>query len=122
MTAVRRRGAAARRGVAARRAGTFVGGLLVANSAPHLATAVTGRTHLTPLAGKESSPAVNLAWGLGNAVAGLALTRACAPTGDRRWDRSLVAFEAGTAAFALWMALSEAVLRVNTSGGAPRER
>jgi hypothetical protein len=28
-------------------------------------------------------------------------------------------FEAGAAAFALWMAVSAAVLRVNTSGGAP---
>jgi hypothetical protein len=80
---------------ALRQVGTFVGGLLVANSAPHLATAVTGKTHLTPLAGKESSPAVNLAWGLGNAIVGFALTRACARTGDRRWDRSLVVFEAG---------------------------
>jgi hypothetical protein len=102
-----------------RQVGTFVGGLLVANSAPHLATAVTGRIHLTPLAGKESSPAVNLVWGLGNAVGGLALTRACARTGDRHWDRSLVVFEAGTAAFALWMAVSETVLRVNTPGRAP---
>lgn len=97
-----------------RQAGAFAGGLLVANSAPHLATAVTGRTHLTPLAGRESSPAVNLIWGLGNALGGLALTRACARRGGRRWDRSLIAFEAGNAAFALWMAASEAVLRVNT--------
>ncbi|HEV2935110.1 MAG TPA: hypothetical protein VGY96_18415 [Streptosporangiaceae bacterium] len=60
-----------------RHVGAFVGGLLVGNSAPHLATAVTGRTHLTPLAGKDSSPAVNLVWGLGNALGGLALARAC---------------------------------------------
>jgi hypothetical protein len=39
--------------------------------------------------------------------------------GGRHWDRSLVVSEAGAAAFALWMAVSEAVLRVNTSGGAP---
>jgi hypothetical protein len=45
-----------------RLAGAFAGGLLMANSAPNLATAVTGHTHLTPLAGKESSPAVNLIW------------------------------------------------------------
>jgi len=76
------------------------------------------QTHLTPLAGKDSSPAVNLVWGLGNAVGGLALTRACARTSDRQWDGSLVVFEAGAAAFALWMAVSEAVLRMNTSGGA----
>jgi hypothetical protein len=95
----------------------FVGGLLVGNSAPHLATAVAGRTHLTPLAGRESSPRVNLVWGLGNAVGGYALMRACADPGDRHWDRSLVTFEAGAAAFALWMAVSEVVTRVNTSGG-----
>jgi hypothetical protein len=45
-----------------RLAGAFAGGLLMANSAPNLATAVTGHTDLTPLAGKESSPAVNLIW------------------------------------------------------------
>jgi hypothetical protein len=50
---------------------------------------------------------------------GPTVTRACARTGDRHWDRSLVVFEAGAAAFALWMAVSAAVLRVNTSGGAP---
>jgi hypothetical protein len=45
-----------------RQAGANAGGLLVANSAPPLATAVTGHTHLAPLAGKESSPKVNLLW------------------------------------------------------------
>lgn len=104
------------------RVGPFVGGLLVGNSAPHLATAATGRTHLTPLAGKESSAVVNLIWGLGNAVAGLALTRACANSPGRRWDGSLIAFEAGVAAFATWMAMSEAALRVNSAGGAIGER
>jgi hypothetical protein len=97
-----------------RRAGAFVGGLLVANSAPHLASAVAGHTHLTPVRGRNSSPRVNLVWGLANAVGGLALTRACARTGERRWDGSLLAFEAGAATFAMWMATSEAVLRVNT--------
>lgn len=103
-----------------RRRGPFAGGLLVGNSAPHLATAVTGRRHLTPLAGKDSAPAVNLAWGLGNVLAGLALTRACTRPGGGRWDRSLVAFEAGAADFATWMAASEAVLRVDTAGDAHR--
>jgi hypothetical protein len=70
------------------------------------------------VAGKESSPTVHLIWGLGNALAGLALTRVSTRTGSRRWDRSLVAFEAGVATFAIWMAASEAALRVNTSGHA----
>lgn len=39
---------------------SVVAGVLVANSAPHLATAVAGRQHLTPLAGRDSPPAVNL--------------------------------------------------------------
>ena len=98
-----------------KRAGAFVGGVLVGNSAPHLATAVTGRTHLTPLAGKESSAVVNLIWGLSNILAGLALTRAYTRSAERRWDESLIAFEAGVATFAIWMAASEAVLRVNTT-------
>lgn len=104
------------------RAGAFAAGVLVANSAPHLASAVTGRTHLTPLAGRQSSPKVNLLWGLGNAVGGLALTRACAGPGDRSWDRTLIAFEAGAAALATWMAVSEAIWRVNTSRAAPGQR
>lgn len=103
---------------ALKQVGAFIGGLLVGNSAPHLATAVTGRIHLTPLRGKESSAAVNLCWGLGNALAGLALTRACTRSAGRRWDGSLIAFEAGVATFAVWMAGSEAALRVNTAGDA----
>ncbi len=105
-----------------KRIGAFVGGLLVGNSAPHLATAVTGRTHLTPLAGKESSAVVNLIWGLGNALVGLALTRACTRSAGRQWDGSLIVFEAGVATFAIWMAASEAALRVNTADGAVDER
>jgi hypothetical protein len=70
---------------AMKQAGAFVGGLLV-GSPPHLATAVAGRTHLTPLAGRESSAAVNLVWGLGNVVAGLALTRAFTRSAGSRWD------------------------------------
>jgi hypothetical protein len=103
---------------AMKRAGAFAGGLLVGNSAPHLASAVTGRTHLTPLAGRESSAAVNLVWGLSSALAGLALTRACTRSAGSRWDESLIAFEAGVATFALWMAGSEAALRVNTASPA----
>lgn len=101
---------------ATKQIGAFIGGLLVGNSAPHLATAVTGRTHLTPLAGRESSAAVNLAWGLGNVLAGLALARVSTRSAGQRWDGSLIAFEAGVATFAVWMAGTEAALRVNTVG------
>lgn len=55
-------------------------------------------------------------------VLGLALTRASTRTGDRRWDQSLIAFEAGAAPFAIWMAASEAVLGMNTAGYRPGGR
>ncbi|WP_154795050.1 hypothetical protein [Occultella kanbiaonis] len=92
-------------------------GVLVANSVPHPGTAVTGRTHLTPIAGSESSPAVNLAWGAANAVGGLALLRAGSRPGGGAWDRRLVAFELGAAVFSVWMVASEALPHVNTPAG-----
>ena len=96
-----------------RAVGAFVGGVLVANSAPHLATAATGRVHLTPLAGRGSGPLVNLVWGAANLLGGLALTRAVVGAGCR-WDRSLVAFDAGVATFAAWMFVSERVMPLNS--------
>ena len=98
--------------------GAFIGGMLVANSAPHLATAITGREHLTPLAGRRSGPAVNLIWGLGNLVGGLALAKAAmkesGPDSDpRRWDGRLHAFEAGAVTFAAWMFVTERLMPVN---------
>jgi hypothetical protein len=106
---------------------SFVAGLLCANSLPHLATAVSDHQHLTPLAGRTSNRWVNLAWGALNLAGGLAL--AASPGGrGGRWDRRLVAFDAGAATFALWMAASEALLPLNTveakravtSSGRPR--
>ena len=35
---------------------SFMAGALVANSVPHLASGVTGHEHVTPLAGRRSSP------------------------------------------------------------------
>jgi hypothetical protein len=93
---------------------SFVAGVLVANSAPHLATAITGRRHLTPLAGKESGPGVNAAWAALNLAAGALLLRVSRRGGTDRWGGDLVAFESGYLAFASWMAGSERVLRVNT--------
>ncbi|WP_037365186.1 hypothetical protein [Nakamurella lactea] len=92
----------------------FLGGLLVGNCGPHLASAVTGRRHLTPLAGKDSSPAVNAVWGLLNLTGGLALVGRGARTGETRWDRRLVAFNAGVATFAVWMAGTEAAIPINS--------
>jgi len=93
--------------------GAFAAGVLCANSLPHLATAVTGHEHLTPLGGRRSSRVVNAVWGLMNLVGGLALIRGV-DSGGRRWDSKLVAFGAGAAVFAAWMAGSEAVLRMNS--------
>ncbi|PYF97353.1 hypothetical protein SAMN05216184_11562 [Georgenia satyanarayanai] len=93
----------------------LLSGVLVANSAPHLASAVAGRRHLTPLAGRDSSPAVNGAWGAANLAGGLLLLRrAAGAPSPSRWDERLPWFEAGAAAFSVWMAGSEIVLRVNT--------
>ncbi|MFC5299303.1 MAG: hypothetical protein ACTIMA_10295 [Brachybacterium tyrofermentans] len=97
------------------RAGAFTAGVLCANSLPHLATAVTGRRHLTPIGGAQSAPWINAAWGTANLLAGLALARRVAG-GEGRWDSRLVAFDLGAAAFATWMASSEAAMRVNWHG------
>jgi hypothetical protein len=92
----------------------FVAGLLCANSLPHLATAATGRRHLTPLAGRNSDHRVNLLWGTMNLAGGLALISRAA-RGGTRWDSRLVAFDAGAATFGTWMALSERFLKTNSS-------
>ena len=97
--------------------GAFAAGLLCANSLPHLATAVAAHGHLTPLGGRDSGPAMNALWGGMNLAAGLALLRATA-RGHGRWDARLVAFDAGAATFAAWMAISESTMRVNWDQGA----
>ncbi len=74
----------------ATRVRSLLSGVLVANSAPHLASAVARRRHLTPLAGRDSSPAVNGVWGAVNLAGGLVLLRrsAGAPA-TVRWDERL---------------------------------
>jgi hypothetical protein len=52
---------------------SLIAGVLVANSAPHLASAAAGRWHLTPLAGRNSGLAVNAVWGTLSLVGGLLL-------------------------------------------------
>lgn len=92
---------------------SFFAGMLVANGAPHLATAVSGRRHFTPLGFKESGAGVNTLWSGLNLAAGVALLLPSRRGGERRWDGDLVAFEAGCVVFAAWMAVTEAVSRMN---------
>src|SRR3954451_18488207 len=55
------------------RIASFVAGSLVPNAAPHLATAVTGRRHLTPVGGRDSGPGVNGVWAALNIGAAIGL-------------------------------------------------
>jgi hypothetical protein len=92
---------------------SFGAGSLIANAAPHLATAVTGRRHLTPLAGRDSGPGVNGVWAVINIGTAIGLLAWSARAKSSRWDTDLVAFGAGHIAFSAWMVTSEAVARVN---------
>lgn len=101
---------------------SFVAGMLAANSTPHLATAVTGRRHLTPLAGRNSGPGVNALWGVANLLGGLLLLSPDRHRVPGRWDDDLVALEAGSLAFAAWMAVTERLFPVNHGGVSARVR
>lgn len=96
----------------------FLGGVCAANSLAHLATAASGKEHLTPLAGRSSGPLVNAVWGAANLAGGLLLARVAGGS-RRRWDHRLLAFDSGAATFGLWMALSEGLARTNSG---PRAR
>jgi hypothetical protein len=104
------------------RARSFVAGVLVANSAPHLATAFASRQHLTPLAGRRSGPVTNAVWAALNLSAGAVLLRWSRREDRVRWDEDLLAFEAGYLLFAGWMAGSERFLRVNWDRDASSSR
>ncbi|MGH3623441.1 MAG: hypothetical protein ACRDQ5_16865 [Sciscionella sp.] len=92
----------------------MVAGILVANSAPHLASAAAKRQHLTPLGGRRSGPTVNGVWALINLAGGVLLLRASRRADVPRWDADLVAFESGYLLFALWMAGSERLFSINS--------
>jgi hypothetical protein len=89
------------------RVASFLAGMLVTNSSPHLATLITGRQHMTPLGGRTSGAALNGIWAALNLIGGLALLQLSRRRGGRRWDNDLPAFELGCLTFAAWMALSE---------------
>ncbi|SEE15270.1 hypothetical protein [Ruania alba] len=79
----------------------FGGGVLGANCVPHLVTAARRGRMLTPIAGEDSGPTANLAWGAINLTASVAL----AVSAHRRLDRraeGAVACAAGAATFGLW--------------------
>lgn len=95
---------------------SFVSGMLVANSAPHLASAAAGRRHMTPVAGRNSGPLVNAAWSAANLAGGVALLLPSRRAGTDRWDADLVAFGTGYVAFAAWMALTERLFPLNHDG------
>jgi hypothetical protein len=95
------------------RIAAFAAGALTANAAPHLATAVTGRRHLTPLAGRDSGPGVNGVWSALNLGTAIGLLVWSARGKGPRWDADLAAFGLGHLTFSAWMVASEAVARVN---------
>lgn len=92
---------------------SFIAGILMANSAPHAATAAAGLTHLTPLAGADSGPVVNGIWSAMNVAGSVLLLRAGRNGSTRKWDDDLLAFEAGYLVFAAWMAASERLFSTN---------
>lgn len=91
-----------------------VAGILVANSAPHLASAAARRQHLTPLAGRQSGAVVNGVWALANIAGAALLLRPSRRAGAKRWDADLLAFETGYVVFAAWMLGSERFLGTNS--------
>ncbi|MHA7172830.1 hypothetical protein [Arthrobacter monumenti] len=92
---------------------SFIAGMLAANSAPHLATAAAGRRHLTPLAGKQSGPAVNGIWSAMNIAVAVLLLRTDRGKKIRRWDDDLLAFGSGYLVIAAWMSGSERMFSTN---------
>ena len=83
---------------------------------PHLASAITARNHLTPLAGRDSGSAVNGVWAGLNLTGACLLLRSTSTSDERRWTADLLAFEAGVLTLAAWMLGSESWLRTNSRG------
>jgi hypothetical protein len=59
-------------------------GALLVNAVPHAVTGLAGKRFPTPLRGRDSGPAANLAWSAVNLAAGAALL----VTGRRRTDHA----------------------------------
>lgn len=88
-------------------------GVLCANALEHLATAAVSGRMLTPLAGHDSSPAVNALWGGMNLVGGLVLIRVCSRKVASR-GRVPEAFGIGAAASATWAVVGERMFEFNS--------
>lgn len=91
---------------------SFLAGVLLANSVPHLASAVAGRRHMIP-GRRAAPPAANLAWAAANLAGGCLLLHRSARDGTDTWDSRLVAVEAGALALSAWMFGSEYAVPVN---------
>lgn len=93
----------------------LAGGVLCANALPHLATAVTGRVLMTPLAGPRSPAWVNAVWGAANLAGGLAMTWGVAR--GRSQDSRLILFDVGVLACVTWAVTADHILELDFSGG-----
>ena len=81
----------------------FFAGAFLKNGVPHFVVAATGRRNITPF-GRNSSPLVNLLWGLINVAAGYSLMRFAdskegKKSGSTAWE---LPYEAGTLFWSLF--------------------
>ncbi len=88
-------------------AGLFAG-LFLANAVPHFIHGISGDSFPSPFAnppGKGlSSPLVNVAWGLGNALVGYVLLRAGKVSRASTW--SIIVFAVGAAAMSIMLSMA----------------
>jgi hypothetical protein len=75
-------------------AACFLAGIFLTNGIPHFIHGIDGDAFPTPFAAPSgtglSSPLVNIAWALGNFVAGYLLSRAGKTSGKNQWTVAFV--------------------------------
>jgi len=81
----------------------FFAGAFLKNGVPHFVVATTGRRNITPF-GRNSSPLVNLLWGLINFAAGYLLMRFADSRAEKKADSTAwqLPYEAGTLFWSLF--------------------
>ncbi len=81
----------------------FFAGAFLKNGVPHFVVAATGRRNITPF-GRNSSPLVNLLWGLINVAMGYLLMRYADKRTDKNADSTAwqLPYEAGTLFWSLF--------------------